>query len=120
VAQGGYEDFSARLGEDIRQLQAIAPLFEAGVRGAYRLGTGASIDALSPIAAIPAIAPRPVLLIYGTSEPSIAGARAMAALGVGHVRLAEIPGATHGSYQTTGPAAWREAVLELLDTLAGG
>lgn len=120
VAQGGYEDFTARLSEDIRPLQAIAPLFEFGVRAAYRIAQGESIDALSPISAIPAIVPRPVLLIYGTAEPSIGGARRMAALGNGAVRLVEISGATHGSYQTTNPDAYRTAVLALLDALVGG
>lgn len=119
VAQGGYEDFSARLSEDIRPLQVIAPLFEFGVRAAYRIAQGESIDALSPISAIPAIVPRPVLLIYGTAEPSIGGARSMAALGTDAVWLVEISGATHGSYQTTDPEAYRAAVLALLDKLAG-
>ena len=90
-------------------------LYGLGAQLGYRASTGLDIRALRPLGLIPAIAPRPILLVYGSYEGTLAGARQAQALG-SHVRLWEVPGATHGSYLwTAGEDAFREHVVGFFD-----
>lgn len=97
IAQGNYADFGAEIDRSAPQIGVLGGLFRFGALSAYRITTGLNVSVLRPIDAIPQIAPRPVLLIYGTREPGLAGARHMAALG-DHVTLWEVAGAVHGNY----------------------
>lgn len=97
TAEGGYVDYASQaLGIGYPQ-DAFTTLFGFGAQVGYRVATGMDINILRPIDAIPQIAPRRVLLIYGTLEPMTPGAREAARLG-DHVQLWEIPGADHGNY----------------------
>jgi hypothetical protein len=85
------------------------------VRLGYRLTTGDDLAVLSPIGAIGQIAPRPVLLIYGTNEPGLEGARQMEAAGGSNVVLWEVPGAGHGGYVSAAPEEYPRRVIAFLD-----
>jgi dienelactone hydrolase len=100
VAEGGYVDYGAQtLGLDSPQGWFMS-LFNMGARLGYRVATGTSIDRLRLWDALQQIAPRPVLLVYGEHELTLAGARQAAALG-GHITLWEVPDAAHGTYLET-------------------
>lgn len=99
-AEGGYHHFPETLGLGSSS-GIVERLYMAGLEGAYRLITGDDLSVLSPLNALDALVGRDLLLVYGTNEPSLAGARAMLArgqaLGV-NVELWEVPGAGHGNY----------------------
>ncbi|MFN8560123.1 MAG: prolyl oligopeptidase family serine peptidase [Anaerolineae bacterium] len=98
VAEGGYHDFSAEVEQNTPTTLWFAPLFRFGARLSYRVTTGDDMSVLSPIRAIGRIAPRPILLIYGTNEPGLAGARLQQAAAGSSAELWEVAGAGHGNY----------------------
>jgi fermentation-respiration switch protein FrsA (DUF1100 family) len=98
IAQGGYHDFSASLVEDAQPFGLMRGLFDFSARLTYRLAVGQDISVLSPISAVRESAPRPILLIYGSTEVSLGGAREMQAVDPARITLWEVPGAGHGDY----------------------
>jgi uncharacterized protein len=75
VAEGGYGDFAegaVGLGTGGTVLETI---FKASMAISYQVISGTDIDQLSPEDMIGSIAPRPILLIYGSRERSLEGAR---------------------------------------------
>lgn len=114
VAAGGYHDFRDEIERNTPERLWFAPFFRVGAFGAYRLITGEDIGVLSPISTIAQIAPRPILLIYGTNEPSLNGGRLQQAAAGANAQLWEIPGATHGSYLTDAPDEYRQRVLAFM------
>lgn len=113
VAQGNYADFSASLSDSASQLGLLQPGFDLGARLGYRLMTGRALSDLSPLAAMSSIAPRPVLLVYGSLEGSLADGRELLATGLaagGDVTLWEVPGALHGDYLAVAGADYIERV----------
>jgi fermentation-respiration switch protein FrsA (DUF1100 family) len=117
VAEGGYHDFSASLYENVQAqwLPLLGRFYELGVEVGYRFTTGYELSVLSPVSAISKVAPRPVLLIYGTAEPALPGARLQQAAAGENAELWEVPGATHGSYWYTAPDEFERRVVEFYD-----
>ena len=118
VSEGGYHNFNAEIDENsLTHLPlGLGPLFRFGALFGYRVTVGVDMSVLSPIDAIDAI-DAPVLLIYGTREPSLAGAREMQRVGGENIRLWEVPGATHGGYiAAAGAAEYEERIKEFLTT----
>lgn len=117
-AEGGYHDFSEQLSDNVEaQWPGLGILYEWGAHVGYRLTTGYDLGVLSPIGAIEKIAPRPILLIYGTAEPSLPGARLQLSASKGNVELWEVPGATHGTYQYDAPAEYERRLVGFYDTV---
>lgn len=114
VAEGGYHDFVAEVERNTPSTLWFAPLFRFGARLSYRVITGEDMNVLSPISAISAIAPRPILLIYGTNEPGLAGARLQQAAAGSNAELWEVPGAGHGDYIDVAGDEYGERVLEFM------
>ena len=114
VAEGGYHDFSDALRDTSQgqQWSFLGTFYEFGVKAGYRLTTGYDLSVLSPISAIGEIAPRPILLIYGTAEPSLRGGRLELAAAGENAQLWEVPGATHGSYAFTAPEEFERCVVD--------
>ncbi len=113
VAQGSYADFEALLTGLSVEFGLLKPGFDAGARLGYWLSTGRLLADLSPLAAVPRIAPRPVLLVYGRAEPGVRSAGQMVEAGAaaaGSVALWVIPGAGHGNYATVAGDAYAERV----------
>ena len=77
VAEGGYGDFAENaIGrESDTVLEAI---YKWSLGASYRVITGLDINKLSPLDVIGTVAPRPILLIYGADERSLAGGRQQA------------------------------------------
>ncbi len=116
VAEGGYVDYGPQTLGIGRAQDAFSTLFGLGALLGYRASTGLDMHGLKPLDLIPAIAPRQILLVYGSFEVTLAGARQAAALG-DHVQLWEVPGATHGSYLwSAGETAFGEHVVGFFDT----
>jgi dienelactone hydrolase len=98
-----------------------------GVAGhvAYRLSTGYPPTALSPIAALAGIGPRPIFFVYGETEASLPGARLQLATVQrlapdGRYGLWVVPGADHGFYATVAGPAYQAHVRPFYDcTLLG-
>lgn len=97
IASGGYADM-----DDIINMPTTAPLlvdfYRFGIRNTYRLIIGSSITNLSPISSIADIAPRPILLIYGSKESSLAGAYQQLEAAGDNAELWVVDDAGHGDY----------------------
>jgi pimeloyl-ACP methyl ester carboxylesterase len=100
TAEGGYHDFAAMLGVE-NPHTLFDRLFTFGATLSYTLTTGDDIAVLNPLEAIGQIAPRPVLLIYGSEEVTLPGARLMlerARQNGVDAELWVVEGAGHGGY----------------------
>ncbi|MCA9908873.1 MAG: prolyl oligopeptidase family serine peptidase [Anaerolineae bacterium] len=116
IAHGGYEDFDGILHDSIAPMGLLGNVFRFAAQLAYRQVVGEDISVLSPLAAVQTSAPRPILLIYGSTEVTLAGARAMQAIAPERVSLWVVPGAGHGDYVTTaGEAVYATEVYRFLD-----
>jgi uncharacterized protein len=116
LAEGGYHDFGEQLHDNVEaQWPGLGSLYEFGVHLGYRLTTGYDISVLSPVSAIDEIAPRSILLIYGTAEPSLPGAHLQLSAAGPNAQLWEVPGATHGSYWYTAPEEFEQRVIAFYD-----
>ena len=118
VAEGGYGDFAEETlgpGPDRGPAALFQSLFNRGARLAYRLVTGLDIDHLSPKDVIDQIEPRPILLIYGSREVSLIGARSQLAAAGEHTTLWIVEGASHGNYLDIAPAEYEARIVEFFD-----
>jgi fermentation-respiration switch protein FrsA (DUF1100 family) len=120
VAEGGYHDFAVEVDDNAAHILWFAPFFRLGARLSYRLTTGGDLSVLSPVSVISQIAPRPILLIYGTNEPSFPGAHLELAAAGSNATLWEVPGATHGSYIYTAPEDYRQRVTAFIQVALAG
>ncbi len=111
VAEGGYHDFAAEIEQGTLPISWLEPLFQLGARASYRISTGLDLSVLRPISVIAQIAPRPILLIYGTAEPGLAGGRLQLQQAGSNAALWEVPGARHGDYLAVAPDEYRQRVI---------
>jgi dipeptidyl aminopeptidase/acylaminoacyl peptidase len=118
IAEGGYHDFD-RLTDDAVAGQWFAPLYRLGADAGYGLVTGMAMSVLSPISVIDRIAPRPVLLVYGTRESSLYGGRLQYEAAGHNVALFEVPGAGHGDYYQSAPQEYTRRIIAFLDDAFG-
>ncbi len=123
VAQGNYSNFEDELNAASSELGLLKPGFDLGARLGFRLSTGWPLSALSPLDAMPQIAPRPVLLVYGSLEGALDSGRELLAAGLaagGDVTLWEVPGASHGNYLAVAGDAYAERVGGFMAAALGG
>jgi dipeptidyl aminopeptidase/acylaminoacyl peptidase len=121
VAEGGYGDFGDNaLGRDPGHgLGAyFLLLFRWGFRSAY-WWTAGDINALSPSTVISQIRPRPILLIYGSQEPSLPGAYQQLQAAGDNAELWVVEGANHGTYRFVAPEAYEERIAAFFDEAFG-
>jgi dienelactone hydrolase len=111
VAEGGYHDFAAEVERNTPTTQWFAPLFRFGAHLSYRVTTGDDMRVLSPISVIGQISPRPILLIYGTNEPGLDGARLQQTAAGVNAQLWEVAGAGHGNYAAVAPDEYGQRVV---------
>ncbi len=114
IAEGGYYDFERYTDDQVRG-EWFAPLYRLGTHVGYRGITGLDISVLSPLSVVGQIAPRPLLLIYGQNEPSLAGGRLQLEAAGDNAQLWEVPGAGHGNYYASAPEDYTERVIGFLD-----
>jgi pimeloyl-ACP methyl ester carboxylesterase len=67
------------------------------------------------VSVIGQISPRPILLIYGTAEPSLRGGQLELVAAGENAELWEVPGATHGTYQFDAPEEFERRVVGFYD-----
>jgi pimeloyl-ACP methyl ester carboxylesterase len=122
IAEGGYGDFaegSVGLGRGSDAL--LEKIFKQSLAISYRVISGTDIHKLSPQDQIGDIAPRPILLIYGSRERSLAGAYDQLAAAGENAELWIVDGAGHGNYLTIAPAEYEQRVIAFFDNaLLGG
>jgi len=115
VSEGGYYDFHELIGDEADRYW-FGGLYAFGANLSYQLALGMPMTVLSPVSAIGQIAPRPVLLIYGSREPSLDGARKQIAAAGENAELWEVPEGTHGSYWIHAPEEYERRVVTFFDT----
>jgi pimeloyl-ACP methyl ester carboxylesterase len=116
VAEGGYGDFAeGAIGLDQASGTFVEALYKESINISYRLLTGIDIAKLSPLDVIDQIAPRPILLIYGSEERSLDGAQQQLAAAGDNAELWIVPGAGHGDYLDVMPEEYEERVLTFFD-----
>ena len=114
VAEGGYGDFA----EGALALGTGGPLevlYKEAIALSYRLLSGVELAKLSPQRAISSVAPRPILLIYGSRERSLGGARAQLAAAGPNAALWVVDGAGHGDYLAVAPDEYEARVIAFFD-----
>lgn len=112
-AEGGYHNYSDMLGIP-DSLNFFDRLYVIGVSASYRIIIGDDVSTLDPLNAIGQIGPRPVLLIYGSDELSLPGARLMLqhALDNGvDAQLWVVEGAGHGGYLSVAREEFERRVI---------
>lgn len=114
VAEGGYADMGGLVDGDAK-LRYPETLIRLSIRLTYRVVTGIDIDKLSPKDAINNIHPRPILLIYGTAEPSLPGAYEQQKAAGDNAELWVVNGADHGGYLRTEPDEYERRVIEFFN-----
>jgi pimeloyl-ACP methyl ester carboxylesterase len=117
IAEGGYGDFArdtlSHSGDGL--VAYFLTLYYETIRVMYRLVIGVDITQLSPVTVIDQIAPRPILLIYGSREISLAGGRAQQSAAGDNAHLWVVEGAGHGDYLTVAPEAYEAQVVTFFD-----
>jgi fermentation-respiration switch protein FrsA (DUF1100 family) len=119
VAEGGYGNFVENaLGTGRSSNRAIAyfeVIYRWSTRLTYRLITGMDINQLSPVDVIGDIAPRPILLIYGSHEVSLPGGRHQKAAAGDNAKLWIVEGAGHGNYVDVASEEYERRVITFFD-----
>ncbi len=115
VAEGGYHALgrSGMLGQGGNVVETV---MRWGAEATYLLATGISINQVSPLDVIDQIAPRPVLLVYGSAESSLPGAYQQMEAGGDNVALWVVEDAWHGGYIVVAPEAYARRMVEFFDT----
>jgi uncharacterized protein len=122
VAEGGYGDFAEEtlIPSPDRSLKSFFELlFFGSVRQTYGLLTGLDINLLSPADVIGQIAPRPILLIYGSREVSLVGGQRQQAAAGENAELWIVEGAGHGSYFDVAPEEYEARLVAFFDKAFG-
>ncbi len=118
--EGNYANFADQLG--IGQSDGpLEQLIRLGAALSYRVTTGLDIQRLDPLNAIDAIAPRPILFIYGSREVSLPGARLMLARAQadgGRAELWVVEGSGHGGYRTAAGDAYAQKLVDFHRSVA--
>jgi dipeptidyl aminopeptidase/acylaminoacyl peptidase len=113
LAEGGYHN----LGEDFLEADRPTPpplwqrVFLYTVAGAFRAQTGVNPWASSPIDDLPAISPRPVLLVYGEHELVSGRGREQYQAALEPKELWVVPGGAHGTNHLTAGSVYDEKVV---------
>lgn len=114
VAEGGYADMGGLVDGDAKP-RYPETLMRWAIRATYRLSTGISLENLKPLEAIDNIYPRPILLIYGTEEPSLNGGYAQEKAAGDNAELWVVEGAIHGGYMAVAAEEYERRVIEFFD-----
>lgn len=116
IAEGGYGDLAeGAIGLGAGSTNPLEAIFKWSLGASYRVLTGVDIDRLSPQDVIGDIAPRPVLLIYGSEERSLAGAYDQLAAAGDNADLWVVEGAHHGTYLAVAPEAYEQRVISFVN-----
>lgn len=119
AAEGGYGDFAEETLTPGQSRNLLAGYYEHvflwSARQTYKLLTGLDVNLLSPRDVIGQIAPRPILLIYGSREVSLPGAQRQLAAAGSNAELWIVEGAGHGNYFDVAPQEYEARLTAFFD-----
>ena len=123
VAEGGYGDFAEESLTPGEPRNVLSGYFETvflwSARQTYGLLTGLDVNLLSPTDVIGQIAPRPILLIYGSREVSLVGGQRQQAAAGENAELWVVEGAGHGTYFDAAPEEYEARLITFFDESFG-
>lgn len=100
IAVGNYANMNDIIDEHSGSMPSVFFwMYSGALRGTYYLIVGEPMSRLSPLSVIDQIAPRPILLIYGSEEPGVATSDDMLARAGNNATLWVIEGERHGGYR---------------------
>ncbi len=117
VRDGGFANLGALLAPAEGDSAAMR-LHKRTILALYRLRAGFDPWEVSPADDLKAVAPRPVLLIYGEAEAAAGLAQADA--GGANLQLWIVPDGAHGRNHLVAPEAYRRRVLDFFDAALPG
>lgn len=115
VAEGGYANMQNLIDKNSVDAPLLFRLWAWSMQITYQSATGNSVGDLDPLGQIEKIAPRPILLIYGSNEPSLADAYRQYDAANGNAELWVVEGATHGGYVYVAPDAYEARVTAFFE-----
>ncbi|MCB9438124.1 MAG: prolyl oligopeptidase family serine peptidase [Anaerolineales bacterium] len=115
VAEGGYANMQTIIDNSSVDAPLLFTLWRWSMQITYQQITGNSIDDLDTLEVIADIAPRPILLIYGSKESSLPeGYRQLKAAG-DNAELWVVEGSGHGGYIRAAPDEYEQRVVAFFD-----
>jgi pimeloyl-ACP methyl ester carboxylesterase len=117
VAEGGYFNLGNDFVEPDRHVSPIHRVFLYTIAGMYWLQTRINPWKVSPIDDLPAISPRPVLLIYGEAEADSGRALAQFSAARAPKDLWIVTGGGHGSNYAASPEEYRFRILQFFNAV---
>lgn len=115
VAEGGYANMQAIIDNNSVDAPFLFTFWRWSMQITYQQVTGNSIHDLDPLGAIADIAPRPILLIYGSDESSLAGAYLQLAAAGDNAELWVVEESGHGGYTHAAPNEYEQRVVAFFD-----
>lgn len=115
VAEGGYDNLGRDIIEPGQPKSLPHQILLYFVAGSYWLQVGESPWRLSPIDDLPAISPRPVLLVYGEREIGSGRADRQFAAAGQPKQLWIVPGGDHGRNHLVAGEAYETEILSFFD-----
>lgn len=119
TAEGGYGDFAEETLTPSQSRNLLDSYYEHAflwsARQTYRQLTGLDVNLLSPRDVIGRIAPRRILLIYGSREVSLPGAQRQQAAAGSNAELWIVEGAGHGNYFEVAPQEYEARLIAFFD-----
>lgn len=115
VAEGGFFNLGADFVEPGSKQSLARRTFLYTLAGLFWLRTGANPWQISPVDDLPALAPRPVLLIYGEHEAQSGRAAVQFAAAGEPKTLWLVPGGSHGSNYAVAPAEYARRLVAFFD-----
>jgi uncharacterized protein len=120
IAEGNYANFQDELTAAYAPPLSLQWQVQRLVIFFFRLRSGINPREISPVDDLPAIAPRPVLLIHGELEADRSRAQrqyeSASSPEDANARLWIVPGANHGAYQRLHPDEYETRIVEFFDT----
>lgn len=115
VAEGGYFNLGADILDSDRSPAFIQRVLLYGIEWAYRIQIGADPHTLSPIDALPHLAPMPILLIFGEGEILATRARQQITAAGDTAQALIVPGGSHGTNYLIDRQSYETQVLGFFD-----
>ncbi len=117
VAMGGYSNLADQILEISAERMSTRWQIQRLVLAFFRLQTGVSPDQISPITDLPAVSPRPVLLIFGEKEMAQAQGQSQFDAARSPKDLWVVPGVGHGGYYLAWPDEFEQKVTAFFDQM---
>jgi dienelactone hydrolase len=116
VAEGGYADMDALVRDHTGDIPLFAgKIYYWSMRQTYRAVIGNKFETLNTLNVINQIAPRPLLLVYGSTEVTLDGAKAQFEAAGSNAELWVVEGAGHGNYLNVAPQEYESRMLSFFD-----